>query len=186
MRHINHISYDFKDIWITHFVISLFFTHSFISSGEKFSPSESVPPISPQKKTMLKLFSIPLIHQVLGQSCLLAGCLPVPEDTAVRCHGEDSDSITGSAGTVQHGSWYSTGVRMRGRGPADSRRHCKNSPGSLQQIFCAPGDSQAVTESCGIYITVQCLCREGSAVSQRRQELQEISGVAQCSLIRDT
>lgn len=37
----------------------------------------------------------------------------------------------------------------------------------------------------GISVMLQCLCREGSAGSQRRQELQEISGVAQCSLIRD-
>lgn len=120
---------------------------------------------------MLQLFSMHLIHRLPGQPCLLAGRLPVPEDTAVRCHGEDSDSITGSAGTVQHGSLHTTCVRMDGKGPAGSRRLCRISPGSLQQIFCAFGDSQAMTESRGISVMVWCLCREGSAGSQRWQEL---------------
>lgn len=105
----------------------------------------------------LKLFSIHQIHRLPGQPCLLARCLPVPEDTAECCHGEDSDSITGSAGTVQHRSLYRTGVRTDGKGPAGSRRLCSNSPCNLQQIFCAFGDLQAVTDSHGTYVMVQCL-----------------------------
>lgn len=81
----------------------------------------------------------------------------------MRCHGEDSDSITGSAGTVQHGGSHSTGVRTDGKDPAGSRRVCRNSPASLQQIFCAFGDSQAVTDSWHLcYATVSLkggICR---------------------------
>lgn len=59
------------------------------------------------------------------------------------------------------------GIGMDAKGPCRLQETLQKSPGSCitDYFFYALGETQAVAESRGICITVQCLWREGSAGS---------------------